>query len=312
MSSPSDASAQPGSDAIKLAFVFPGQGPQEPSMLDLAKDAGALYAVLSDVAGTDIRARVTAEGAAFLRRNEIASAVTVFCSAIELSRLRDRGISPAMCAGYSVGQWTAMFAAGMLSYEAALRTVWRRAELMNQSDAVKDGAMLAVIGLATDQVDTVCREIDASGDFVAISNYNCLGQLSLAGTTRGIARAEEKLQSMSPRKVARVEVAGAWHSKLLESAARAFEDHLARVELRAPSVPVMDNVTGEALPSDPSALRKTLARHLAAPVQWERSVRTMIAGGAESFVEVGYGDMLSKFGFFIDRKKKHQPSSKIT
>jgi [acyl-carrier-protein] S-malonyltransferase len=297
-----------------VAFVFPGQGPQDATMLE--GDAADLcfrehYARLCEVAGEDVCARAAAEGAAYLRRNEIASIVTMFRSALERERLEQRGMQCVATAGYSVGQFSAMSAAGMLDLDTAMRLVWKRAELMNQTEAVADGAMLAVIGLETERVAAVCDEVAASGDFVAISNFNCLGQLTLAGTRRGIGRAQEALAVLSPRKLAPVEVSGAWHCRLLLPAADAFRAALEEVRFATPRVRVMDNVTGEELPGEPASLRDTLARHLCAPVRWEACVKGLAARGVEHFVEVGHGDMLSKFGFFIDRRRKHTPSARI-
>src|SRR5687767_13399025 len=146
---------QPTSNNARVAFVFPGQGPQQPSMLEEARSRPGFdehYRVLSELAKTDVLEAVQKEGPDYLRRNEIASMVTVFCSALEKIRLEALGHQPLFAAGYSVGQWSAMYAAGMLSYEETMRLVARRAELMNNSEATKDGAMLAVIGLETERV----------------------------------------------------------------------------------------------------------------------------------------------------------------
>jgi [acyl-carrier-protein] S-malonyltransferase len=304
----------PSAASGPVAFVFPGQGSQDATMLegDVADPCfREHYARLCEVAGEDVRARAAAEDAGYLRRNEIASVVTMFCSALERERLERRGMQCVATAGYSVGQFSAMVAAGMLDLETAMRLVWKRADLMNQTEAVTDGAMLAVIGLETERVAAVCDQVAATGDFVAISNFNCLGQLTLAGTRRGIARAQEALAVLSPRKLARVDVSGAWHCRLLRPAADAFREVLAEVRFAAPRVRVMDNVTGEELPGDLASLRDTLARHLCAPVRWDACVKALAARGVEHFVEVGHGEMLSKFGFFIDRRRKHTPSARI-
>lgn len=311
---PSEAvDATPLAEAA-VAFVFPGQGPQRPEMLAAWPSHASfsrLYPLLCETLGEDVRREVERRGSEYLSRNEIASPVTLFCSALERLRLCELGLVPEFAAGYSVGQWSAMVTAGMLSLEDALRVVRRRAELMNETDAVRDGAMLAVIGLATERVEEVCRETTARGTAVAISNFNCVGQLTLAGTRAGIAQAEESLRLLSPRKLARVEVSGAWHSSLLEGAVAPFRAFLDGVSLAAPTLPVMDNVTGVALPEAPGALRDHLARHLTAPVRWDACVKELCRLGAGHFVETGYGDMLSKFGFFIDRSRKHTPSSKL-
>ncbi len=302
------------------ALVFPGQGPQEPAMLlDRQHDPHfvRLYPAVVAATGRDLLGELASRGPEILRENAVASAVTVLTSAVELARLADRlgpdGAAGAVAvAGYSVGQWSAMVAAGMLSFEDALAVVVRRAALMDDSEAVRDGAMLAVIGLGTDAVEGVCAELRASGLQVEISNYNCLGQLTLAGTRAAIAEAEARLTALKPRKLAPVPVAGAWHSVLLAGAAERFRAHLDGVALAAPRVPVADNVSGGLLPTDPALLRDALAAHVRSPVRWEACVRTLIAEtGATTFAEVGHGDMLSKFGFFIDRGRRHVPVARL-
>jgi [acyl-carrier-protein] S-malonyltransferase len=288
-----------------IAFLFPGQGPQAPAMLDEARRQEGFaerYACLCDVVGEDVAAGVARHGQVYLDRNEIASTVTVLCSVLELERIARSGRACLGAAGYSVGQWTAMHAAGMLDFETTLRLVFRRAQLMNASPAAVDGAMLAVIGLPNERVEEVCAEVRAEGGFVAVSNYNCLGQLSVAGTVAGVARAEELLAAAAPRKLARVGVAGAWHCALLEPARQAFRKFLESIELSLPAFPVADNVSGDLLPADPTLLREALAAHLSSPVRWEACVRRLLAIGAGELIEVGFGDMLTKFGFFIDRR----------
>ncbi len=296
------------------AFVFPGQGPHAPAMLDEARRAPLFarhYECLCDVVGEDVAGGVERAGQDYLDRNEIASTVTVLCSVLELERLADQGVRCACAAGYSVGQWTAMHAAGMTSFETTLRLVFRRAELMNASPAVRDGAMLAVIGLPNGRVEEICAQVRGEGEPVAISNFNCLGQLSLAGSTRGIARAEALLVPCGPRKMTRIGVAGAWHCELLEPARKAFLEVLEGVELLDPIFPVADNVTGDFLPAAPGRLRETLAAHLSSPVRWDACVRRLLAEGVEELVEVGYGEMLTKFGFFIERRRRHRSSRDV-
>jgi [acyl-carrier-protein] S-malonyltransferase len=289
---------------MKTAFVFPGQGPQEVAMFAAVEDRRSFrekYELLCDVLGRDPKTED-------IHQNEIASTATVLCSALELERLRELGIECSAAAGYSVGQFTAMYAAGMLSFEETLRLVFERAKLMNASPATQDGAMLAVIGLPTEKVQAIVDAIQPQ-DFVAISNFNCLGQLTLAGTKRGIARAREALEAEKPRKLAPVGTSGAWHCRLLHAAAEQFAALLAKVSFAAPAFPIADNVTGDFLPAERGALLSTLSLHLSSPVRWEACVKTL---DAERYVEVGYGDMLTKFGFFIDRKKQHLPSKNVT
>jgi [acyl-carrier-protein] S-malonyltransferase len=144
---------------------------------------------------------------------------------------------------------------------------------------------------------------------VWVSNYNCVGQYTLAGTADAVAAAERALAELKPRKMARVPVSGAWHSPLLAEAHARFHAYLAAVPLAPPAVPVVDNVTGAWLPTERTALDRHLARHLDHPVLWEQGIKTLLAKGARRFVEIGYGNVLTKFGFFIDRSVEHQAFS---
>ena len=288
-------------------FVCPGQGPHTPEMLQAFYEDSFFskaYPQVCAIAGVDIIEALDRDGKQFVRRNEIASLLTVFSTALVADRARQDGITFQFTAGYSVGQWAAMYLAQMISFEQLLQIVWRRAQLMNAVQGSRDGAMLAVIGVATENVSAVCEEVSNDTDRAVISNYNAPGQLTLAGTT-GAIDAAERLLAPNARIVSRIDVSGAWHCWLLNPAVEPFAAYLQSIELGKPSVPVVDNVTGELLPGDNSELCRQLALQLASPVMWQQSVRTLIALGTERFVEVGYGNMLTKFGFFIDRKVKH-------
>jgi len=288
-------------------FVCPGQGPHTPEMLQpFYEDSFFIkaYPLVCTIAGVDIIEALEHDGKEFVRRNEIASLLTVFSTALVADRAQQNGITFQFAAGYSVGQWAAMHLAQMISFEQLLQIVWRRAQLMNAVQDSRDGAMLAVIGVATNDVSAVCEEVSKGTDQAVISNYNAPGQLTLAGTSRAIDAAE-RLLAPNARIVSRIDVSGAWHCWLLTPAIAPFAAYLQSIELGKPLVPVVDNVTGEFLPSDNAALCRQLALQLASPVMWQKSVQTLISLGTERFVEVGYGNMLTKFGFFIDRKVKH-------
>jgi len=166
--------------------------------------------------------------------------------------------------------------------------------------------MLAVIGLKAEVLENLCDGLRATSQRVWVSNYNCVGQYTLAGTAAAIARAEDALAALKPKKMARVPVSGAWHTPLLAAAHAGFAAYLAGVALAPANVPVVDNATGGWLPTERPALDRHLARHLDHPVLWEQGMRALLAEGAARFVEIGYGNVLTKFGFFIDRSVEHQ------
>jgi [acyl-carrier-protein] S-malonyltransferase len=265
----------------------------------------ALLDAASRIAGTDLGAAIRREGADRLNRNEVASLVTTAFNVAALRRLADAGVAMDACAGYSVGQWAALCAAGMVEEDRLLEIVWRRAQRMNAASGVEQGAMLAVIGLATDAVHDVCAELSTEAATVEISNVNCVGNLTVAGDRGAVGRARERFAAMSARQLVDVPVSGAWHCRMMTPAAERFADDLATVPFAPPRVPVIDNVSGDLLPAAMEPLRATLVRHLDRPVQWEAGIRCLIARGIERFVEVGFGNALTKFGFFIDRGRRH-------
>lgn len=296
------------------AFVFPGQGPQSIEMLSPFQPASFFQSnirLVEDTLGNSLQSLARREGPQLFLRNDVASIMTVFASAVALNELHRKGIQPGCVAGYSVGQWTAMYAAGMLSFRDLLTIVKVRADEMVATQASADGAMMAVIGLQDSVVKDVCKSISTQEEPVAISNFNCTGQVTIAGTRQSVKLAADELARRKPHKLVPVATSGAWHCSLLEGAKAPLARLLEQVTFQAPSIPVADNVTGGLLPEDPKELRQQMVRHLTEPVQWHQCVRTLSQLGVKTFVEVGYGDMLTKFGFFIDRNAQHVECAKL-
>ena len=283
---------------IVTALVFPGQGERASELLD-SGFAGP------DRAGRQAIVRAALAGAG---ENATTSLAALLTSAEWLDVWRERGGREDFYAGYSVGQWTALYAAGVVSFEATVAVVKRRAELMDAAQAGAPGAMLAVIGLAEPALRSWLAEFNAAGGHdLAISNFNSLGQYSLAGSVAAVEAAAPRLATLAGvRKAVRLPVAGAWHCSRLEAACAPFAAYLENVALGPAARPVWDNVTGEPLPEEPAALRRQLVRHLAEPVRWSDCVKSMAARGARRFVEVGRGDTLTKFGVFIERGCAHE------
>jgi [acyl-carrier-protein] S-malonyltransferase len=291
--------------ANPLTYLCPGQGAQSPTMMTMIKQserAMKLLPLALDAIDTDL-ASIHIEDEAFLRRNEV-SAMLVCLSTIAAHEKLMHLPSPQFYMGYSVGQWVAMHLAGMLTAETLIEVIAKRCQFMNATLAVKQGGMLAVIGLAQHKVEQTLAGIDG---YVIIANDNAPGQYTLAGEHAALDQAEKQLAELKPQKMQRVLVAGAWHSAMVEEAVTPFLDYLSTVTLSSPTTPVINNVTGKPLPKAPQALRETLAAHLASPVRWVDGMRFLMAQGVQTFIEVGYGNTLSKFGFFIDRSHQHIP-----
>jgi [acyl-carrier-protein] S-malonyltransferase len=214
-----------------------------------------------------------------------------------VAALRERtGVAPTVCGGLSLGELSALAAAEAYTFADGLRLVARRGELMDQACAASKGAMAAVIGGELDVIRGICQEAD-----VDVANYNCPGQVVISGTVAGIDAAVEKLADAGPRSVVRLNVAGAFHSRLMQPAADAFAPVLAEATIVAPVCPVAQNVVG-ALVEDPAEIRANLALQVTGSVRWEDCIAAMMGTGIQALVEFGPGKVLSGFMRRIDRK----------
>ena len=297
-------------DVPVTAFLCPGQGAQSADMADLIlgnAKASSLLDVASDLIGENL-GNFSDRDATYYSRNEI-SAVLVSLASISANEKLLETFPPAdFYAGYSVGQWTAMHLAGMLCAEDLIQVLITRARMMNTTRAVGGGSMLAVIGLPKDKVKEVLQEIEG---YIIIANDNAPGQFTLAGEHSAIDDVEARLAPLNPQRLLRIPVAGAWHSDMVSEAREPFEKFLETLSLNNPRVPVISNVTGKPLPQDPSTLRLELGAHICSPVRWADSIRYLIEQDVTRFVEVGYEQTLSKFGFFIDRSRQHMSWSRL-
>lgn len=288
-----------------VALVFPGQGAHRPAMLEPFAAAPGREDHLARVGALLGRDPTTAP----VDDNVTSSLLTVLASVLALEVLRAAApeLEVVAVAGYSVGQWTALHAAGAIGGAALFELVAARARLMDEAIAAAGPTgMLAVIGVRAPDVESVCAETRAEGRVVEITNRNAPGQVTLGGTVDGLAAAEERLRAFRPKGLVRVPVAGAWHGRFVAGAVEPLAVVIEALDLRPTDVPVVDNTTGRWLPADLAGRRRALARQVAAPVLWEEGVRTMIAAGADPLIEVGYGDVLTRFGFFIDRSVGHR------
>jgi [acyl-carrier-protein] S-malonyltransferase len=295
-----------------LAFLFPGQGAHRPAMLEevLWHPAFAQrHDAVATALGQDL-IRKLRDDPQYINRNVVSSLLTALVSSLAHDAYQDEhGETAARVAGYSVGQWTALYAAGCLSFEALVEVIVERARCLDACNAKTPGAMMAVIGVGPEPVREFCAELRHEGHQLYLSNDNCIGQYSLAGTAAAIDLAMRRIARLQPKRVVRLSVAGAWHCPLVAPAATTFGDWLASRPLAPPCVAVVSNVTGEWLPADSALAQRELVDHLAHPVLWARCVRTLVAAGSKRYVELGSGNVLTKFGFFIDRSVAHRAYS---
>lgn len=211
--------------------------------------------------------------------------------------LRERGWEPefVLALGLSLGELTALTVAGVFDFATGLKVVAERARLMQLACESTSGAMASLIGGSVEEVAAVCDEFD-----VDMANLNCPGQIVISGDRERIAAAVAKAKTLSFKMVVPLQVAGAYHSRLMEPARKGFAEYLAEVEFAAPTMPVFSNVSGGAV-SDPDQIRDALVAQVVSPVRWEDCMRAAIASGVTEFFECGPGTVLNGLGRRIDR-----------
>ncbi|MDR0687257.1 MAG: ACP S-malonyltransferase, partial [Prevotellaceae bacterium] len=211
----------------------------------------------------------------------------IFLHSVILAKSRE-DFSPDMVAGHSLGEFSALVAAGAMSFEDGLTLVSQRAQAMQKACEKAPSAMAAILGLADEVVEKICAEI---GEVVVPANYNCPGQLVISGSTRGVELACEKLTAAGAKRTLKLNVGGAFHSPLMEPARAELEAAIAATRFCAPCCPVYQNVDAKPQAA-PEAIKKNLIAQLTAPVRWTQTVQNMLADGATHFVELGPGKAL--------------------
>lgn len=294
----------------RVALLFPGQGAQSETMLDeLSRfdEFRTPATIVNETLGYDLLAGVR-NGTTSIHANLTSSMMTVLASVVSLEILRgtdELSGSVAGAAGYSVGQWVALYAAGAISLEQLIRIVHRRAAIMDECAAQNPGSMIAIIGIGEQTVEGCCAEMRERRFFAAIANYNAAGQYTVATERRAVDTVMEGLQALKPIKCIQLQAAGPWHSELMKPAGEALAEFLQKETFCATTIPAIDNTTGELFPIDVESYRQRLAEHVCRPVRWSTGIETLATAGVERFIEVGYGNMLTKFGFFINRQVEH-------
>ena len=292
----------------ETALLFPGQGAHNPLMLEGLRHHKSFkdrYNIVCDGLGFDPLKLIAAGNECLINENAVSSLLTVLASVISLDEWFSDNEKPRSVAGYSVGQWTALYAAGAVTFEQLVSIIIQRASFMDECCTENPGAMMAVIGVSPVSLSVFCEGLRNEGYDIIISNFNCYGQYSLAGKKASIDVALVRIADLKPKKCIKLPTNGAWHCHLLQPAAIKFKMYLEMYRFSKFEYPVIDNVNGKFLPSEKEALLEQLSRHVSNPVQWETGLKTLIEYGCKKFVEVGYGNTLTKFGFFADRSVEH-------
>jgi [acyl-carrier-protein] S-malonyltransferase len=225
-----------------------------------------------------------------LTRTENTQPALLVTSVAAFRVLEERGLRAAAAAGHSAGEYAAHVAAGSLSFDEGLRLIRLRGEAMAAAGADRPGTMAAVLGLSAEQIEDVLRIVGAPQDLAA-ANYNAPGQVVLSGTPEAVARGSEEARRAGAKKIVPLQVSAAFHSPLMEGAARKLGEGIDKAPIGPARFPVYANVTAAPV-TDPESIRRTLREQLLAPVRWEQTMRAMVAAGIRRFVEVGNGRVL--------------------
>lgn len=273
------------------AIVFPGQGAQFPgmgkSLYEENPEAKALFEKANEILGfriTDILFEGTEEE---LKQTKVTQPA-IFLHSVILAKTTPN-FAPDMVAGHSLGEFSALVANGVLSFEDGLGLVFQRALAMQEACEINPSSMAAILGLEDRVVEEICAGI--SGEVVVAANYNCPGQLVISGSTKGIEIACELLKAAGAKRALPLPVGGAFHSPLMEPAREKLQKAIEETQFHNPICPIYQNVSTTAV-SDVARIKANLIAQLTAPVKWTQSVQQMVADGATEFVECGPGKVL--------------------
>lgn len=283
----------------RIAFIYPGQGAQVCGMgqdfYEQTESGRKVFDLATELLGFSMPELCFTENDR-LDMTEYTQAAMVTAGIAMTKVLEEKGVKPDVTAGLSLGEYCALYAAGVMSEADAIAVVRQRGILMQEAVPVGLGAMAAVLAMDAEAIEAVLQDIDG----VQIANYNCPGQIVISGKKEAVELACEKLKEAGAKRTIMLNVSGPFHSRMLEEAGEKLGKVLEDVEIHSPVIPYVANVTA-AYVTDEAEVKPLLKKQVSSSVRWEQSVRTMLADGVDTFIEIGPGKTLSGFMKKIDR-----------
>lgn len=287
----------------KIAIVFPGQGSQSIGMgkefYDSSPIAKEIFVQADKILGFSLTNLCFSEPEDKLKQTINVQPALFTVGYIAYRLLGEQGINPVVVAGHSLGEYTALTAAGVFDFETGLKLVAERGKLMQSAGTDNPGSMAAVLGMTEPEILDVCKQAESAG-YVGVANYNCPGQIVITGSVAGVAKAVDLITAQG-KKAIPLPVSGAFHSPLMESAANSLAALIQQQKFQKPQIAVVPNVTAE-YTFDVESIKATLVKQMLSPVLWEASVRKMMQNGITCFVEAGIGKVLCGMIKRIDRQ----------
>ena len=283
------------------AYIFPGQGSQFPGMgkdlYEKSEKARQLFEQADEILGFRITSIMFDGTDEDLKQTKVTQPA-IFLHSVILAKVLEGDFKPEMVAGHSLGEFSALVAAGALSFEDGLRLVAARANAMQKACEIQPSTMAAILGLDDFTVEDICQRIS---DVVVPANYNCPGQLVISGTIAGVDKACELMTAAGAKRALKLNVGGAFHSPLMEAAKIELEHAIVHTNINEPVCPIYQNI--DAKPhTDPALIKHNLIAQLTGPVRWTQTVKHMLEDGATSFTEVGPGNILQGLVKKVDRQ----------